>query len=350
MKDYKVLHVDTGKEWRGGQRQVYILHKLLIENDINSFLLCNKEGELYKVCMDKKIKNVYPAEYKNELKSSEYTEIIHNISPEILHAHDGHAVAVCAKNKGGRLFFNTRRVSYPISFLSRIFKYSKIDVHVGVGEAISEYLLRYFKNVHTIDSCIEMDRFKKSIANPLLVNDKKFQLLFVGAFSEQKGIHIVLQAAEKLSKKTEDFHLHLVGDGELLEKMKNLVKELKINELVTFYGSRKDIENFYHNSDIVIVPSVDGEGSNGVIKEGMACGKTVIASDLKENLSLGVDKQSLIFFKSTDIKELSDTILDIFDNKILLKKEAVTSNSERFDCKNTVRKYINLYNSYLNGN
>jgi len=38
----KILHIDLGKEFRGGQRQASILHLGLLDNKIESFFIANK--------------------------------------------------------------------------------------------------------------------------------------------------------------------------------------------------------------------------------------------------------------------------------------------------------------------
>ena len=45
-----ILHIDTEKYWRGGQQQVYYLHKALIAKGIKSILVCNKSSELSIIC------------------------------------------------------------------------------------------------------------------------------------------------------------------------------------------------------------------------------------------------------------------------------------------------------------
>ena len=49
----KILHVDTGRTWRGGQKQVFSLHRGLLERGVDSLLVCSDGGELQRRTADK---------------------------------------------------------------------------------------------------------------------------------------------------------------------------------------------------------------------------------------------------------------------------------------------------------
>jgi len=46
----KVLHIDTGWTWRGGQQQVFLLHRELLKNGVDSRLIARSDGELIVRC------------------------------------------------------------------------------------------------------------------------------------------------------------------------------------------------------------------------------------------------------------------------------------------------------------
>jgi len=345
--NFSVMHLDTGREWRGGQRQVLILHKGLLNAGIDSHLVCNKFGALYKQCKKEEIPRVYPLEYENKVKTGEYEKAADIIEPDIVHTHDSHALSLALKLKNDFLLVNTRRVSYPIKFLSRKLKYAQVDVHVGVSISIGKMLSKYFKHVHTIPSCIELSRFKPERQKDVLENPKDINILFVGAFSKQKGVDVLIRAAGELDKIHRNVQFHFVGGGDLETEMHNLTEELGISNITSFYGARYDVENFYKSADMLVVPSVDGEGSSGVIKEGMACGLKVIASNLPENMELGEDGEHLLFFKNSDHNDLCNMIDNVIENRDGLNKNIILEKSQEFDCSNLIEKYERLYKQYL---
>ena len=339
-KQMKILHIDTGLSFRGGQRQAKILHLGLLKSGVKSFFLANKNGTLIK-----KLPNSIPFDYKNELSINthkEFVKVLQTIKPDIVQTHDGHAVALGSFHKKlGYKLVETRRVSYSISFISRVVKYSKVDLHIAVSEEIKQYLAKYFKKVVKISSCIEFDRFKIEKLD-IFKDIDKYHILFVGAFTKQKGIDILIKAFKNI----DDYNLklHMVGDGELLNEMKSLARD---DKRIVFYGRRDDVEQFYLNSSLVIVPSVDGEGSSGVIKEAIVAGKIVIASDLNANQELITDGLNGIIFKKESQKDLQEKIESIISKKISIDYNEIKRVAGNYSCNYLIKKYLDEYQRIL---
>ena len=212
----RVIHIDTGKEFRGGQRQVLILHKGLLTSGVESYLLCRKKSNLYQRAKDERIENVIGFEPNNFYYSNSLNKNLKNLKPEIVHCHDSKSLNYFIFKRKSFKLIETRRVSYPISSFSIKYKYSKCDWHVAVSEEIENYLRKFFKNVTTIHSGIELERFKKDFnENPLKGNFEK-NILFVGALTKQKGVEVLIKAFYILSKEFQNSALHIVGDGKLL--------------------------------------------------------------------------------------------------------------------------------------
>jgi len=344
----KVLHIDTGKDWRGGQRQVLTLHKELLHRNINSYLLCNKEGLLYQVALNSGIENIFALDLSRSLFGFLNSQINSNIKilePNIVHCHESKSVSLVKKDKKYSIF-HTRRVSYPIKNLSIFFKYSKVDTHIAVNEKIKKYMSNYFKRVIFIPSCIELFRFKQEAFQEVFKKEH-INILYVGAFTEQKGLEILINALPGVVKKYPNIRLHLVGEGPLFQKIKELAINNNLIENVIFYGRRNDIEEFYLSSDYVVFPSINGEGSSGVIKESLAAGKTIIASNLEDNQGLIEDKVTGFFFENGSHESLSTILLKLLDQKVKLNSEILINSVLKYNCKETVSLHIESYKKVI---
>jgi glycosyltransferase involved in cell wall biosynthesis len=116
--------------------------------------------------------------------------------------------------------------------------------------------------------------FDISVITPCKEYDNYF--LYFGRFSEEKGVHVLLEAMQFLKA----VHLVLVGEGPQMLQLKALT--LKYNLLnVEFVGPKwgKDLEGFLHKSRFVVVPSIWHENFPYVILQSFAAGKTVIGTD-----------------------------------------------------------------------
>ena len=340
----KILHVDGGLEWRGGQKQVHLLHEGLLEKGFQSYLACNKQGELYQQS-HASLQNCIGWDFTGKRSSAtkkDLQAIVDHIQPDIIHFHD--SLSINYSKVGDCFKMATRRVSYPIKWFSRATKYSKIDLHVGVSKTITNYMAKYFKNCATIHSSIDLKYFSESCSKNLLKHPSDFNILYVGAYSKQKGIPVLLDAFSKLIKVNPNARLHLCGSGELENDINTRIEKQQLQEKVIQYGHQKDIAPFYHEADVVIVPSVDGEGSSGTIKEGIACLKTVYASDIEPNKELITDKQNGYLFES----ENSDSLLQLLNKKHRISSSILKESRLNFSSKKMIDDYISLYNSSFN--
>ena len=58
-----------------------------------------------------------------------------------------------------------------------------------------------------------------------------------------------------LSNRNDKYHLTLIGIGEKLEEMKELVKKLNLEEKVTFAGVVSNVNEYLQAMDIFVLPS-----------------------------------------------------------------------------------------------
>jgi glycosyltransferase involved in cell wall biosynthesis len=109
-------------------------------------------------------------------------------------------------------------------------------------------------------------------------------ILFVGKLVPKKGVDVLLRALAQLR---DDCRLILVGGGPLEEKIEAEIRELGLTDRVVRTGWLRNeaLPAYYAAADVICVPSVtdahgETEGMPVVVQEAMACGKTLVASDV----------------------------------------------------------------------
>lgn len=112
------------------------------------------------------------------------------------------------------------------------------------------------------------------------------RLLGVGRFVEKKGFIYLVEAAKLLQQRGVSFELTIIGDGPLLEEVRQRSRELGVDKQVHLVGRQgsEEVRRAMSQADAVIVPSVtsqsgEKEGLPVVIMEAMATGLPVVASD-----------------------------------------------------------------------
>jgi glycosyltransferase involved in cell wall biosynthesis len=161
------------------------------------------------------------------------------------------------------------------------------DVMTNVSDkAVEDYIRRKAvpaNKIKAIYNGIDTTRFKFDMSDRIVLrNDlgisKRYLLLSVGRFAEQKDYPNLLEAIHQLTKIRQDFMHLIVGDGELRSEIEKQVSRLNISSYVTLLGFRNDIPELLSASDIFVLSS-SHEGFGLVVAEAMACERIVVATD-----------------------------------------------------------------------
>jgi len=107
----------------------------------------------------------------------------------------------------------------------------------------------------------------------------------IGRLSNEKGCLDMLEAFQLAAQGNRSLHLIFVGDGPLLEPMKEKILDLNLAHTVTLAGYQNPVHPYYDAMDILVCPS-HTEGISNVILESMAFGLPVIATRVGGNPEL----------------------------------------------------------------
>ena len=108
------------------------------------------------------------------------------------------------------------------------------------------------------------------------------KVIAVGTFSKEKGFDYLIRAARELTRRGVDLEVELVGDGEEAGSLKRLAREIGITDRVRFKGwvHSSAVRTAMRDATILVHPSNGlGDGLPNVIREAMALGTPVIASN-----------------------------------------------------------------------
>ncbi len=132
-------------------------------------------------------------------------------------------------------------------------------------------------------NAIDVQRFRfdpvkrERVRNELGVTDK-FVMGHIGRFMHQKNHAFLVDVFYEVYQRRKDAVLLLVGEGELLEQIRDKVKRMGITDAVIFYGSSRDTGELYPAMDLFCLPSFY-EGVPVVAIEAQGNGLPVLVSD-----------------------------------------------------------------------
>jgi glycosyltransferase involved in cell wall biosynthesis len=117
---------------------------------------------------------------------------------------------------------------------------------------------------------------------PLRTAMQTLRIAYVGRFVVEKGVPVLLRAAQLLAKTGCNFEVTLIGDGPERSNLEALSADLGLTGRVTFAGQlqRNQVDNLLRTTDVVVMPSLCEETAGLAAMEQMMTGGIVVASEI----------------------------------------------------------------------
>lgn len=243
----------------------------------------------------------------------------YNIPKRIIHCHN-------SANDGGKTKllihkYNKKRIfSYATDFWS-----CSEDAAPWFFDKTIVNSARY----RIIPNAIDVRKYKRSQSireeyRKRLGLENKIVIGHVGRFHFQKNHHFLIEIFEELAKRKDEYHLLLVGQGELEQEIKELVKNRNLENKVTFLGARSDMCNIYQVMDCFVMPS-QFEGLGIVALEAQATQVPCVLSDTIPVVTKVNDNVIFISLQRA-VKEWADEIESIIcQSDLKIKNKMVGS-------------------------
>jgi glycosyltransferase involved in cell wall biosynthesis len=152
---------------------------------------------------------------------------------------------------------------------------------------------------------------------------------YVGTLAPHKGVHILLQAMQKIPPET--CRLHIFGSDSHYGDYGKMLRELAAGLDVTFHGvlDRANIGSAFEKLDCLVMPSLWLENSPVVIQEAFAAGVPVIASGQGGMAELIQDGRSGRLFPAGDVSALATHMASVIHSPTTLRTWSVSMDKPR---------------------
>ncbi len=337
----KVLHLISGGDTGGAKTHIISLLKGL-NKLIDANVICFLEDTFYE---DAKAAGISIEVYKQKSRSDmsvvkRLTEEIENKNYDIIHCHGARAnfIAMFLKRKVKRPLITTIHSDYKLDFKDNIYKkfvfttlntiaLKIFDYYIAISDTFKEMLIeRGFKkdkifvayNGIDLDLPPEFQTKDEFLKTYSIDYGNKMIVGIVARLDQVKDHETFIKAANIVLKTNNDLIFLIAGDGNDEKRLKDIVKEFKIEDKVRFLGYVKKPYSFFNAIDVNVLTSVS-ESFPYVILEGARMKKTVISTEVGGVSKLIKDNYNGYLIPVGDEHALAEKIQALYTNREKIK-------------------------------
>ena len=335
MSRLRVLEVIDEGSVGGGQQHVLLLARGLNERGIEVAVACPAEGFLADQ-LDAVGVPRFPIRMYNRPDPAALAAMVRLCRAErfdLVHTHGG--TAGLWGRLGARLAGVPARVHtfhglHALHQRSRAWRGLLLAVERGLSRATSHVICVAASDLRlaakaglvpagggtVIRNGIDLARFaeqtdpsgRASVRTGLGLQENDFVIGTIGRLHRQKGHEFLVRAASSVVATHPESRFVIVGDGELREELRRLVKELGLERQVLLPGERTDVPGLLRAFDLFVLPSL-WEGLPLVLIEDAAEWCAILATEVDGNLEILESGESALFVPPADPAGLANALL-----------------------------------------
>jgi glycosyltransferase involved in cell wall biosynthesis len=298
-RPYRILHLDTGREWRGGQQQVLYLSRSLTTAGHTSIILTPRGSPMAIRAreLDVPVREISYHGAGDPIAIKQVVQAIQETEADVLHAHTANAHSLgffvmrwpALPKEKRPAFVVHRRVDFPPGNdpLTRMRYTSEQCLFLCVSGAVRDVLQRHgvpVERLRVVRSCVDTARIdchthedRTLLRGELGLPGDADLIGVVGALVPHKGHRHMLEAMPRILATRPEARLIVFGDGPLEAELRRASWERGLQSRVSFAGFRPDVARFLHCLDIFAHPSIE-EGLGTSILDAMAARLPVVAT------------------------------------------------------------------------
>jgi glycosyltransferase involved in cell wall biosynthesis len=170
----------------------------------------------------------------------------------------------------------------------------------------------------------------------------------IGRLNAQKGHRFLLDAAPAVLARHPEARFLVVGDGDLMDPLKEQARALGVAAAVVFAGHRADVPDLLGAIDVFCISSLY-EGTPLALFEAMAAGKTIVSTAVDGCREVLEDGKTGLLVPPGDAPALAAALARLLDDPTLGRAlaENARAASARYDIRTCVAQMEALYDEVL---
>lgn len=213
-------------------------------------------------------------------------------------------------------------------------------------DRFEEFIFKKCKSIHTVSSylknmiieqgvdgsriqvtpnAIDPEKFSGKISNKNLINKYNFKdkivIGFAGWFDEWDRLDLLIDVFSSLHKKHPNISLLLIGDGAVLNNVRNITSNNGIDSNVVLTGAvdRNEVHNYLSLLDIAVITHSNEFGSPVVMFEFMGLKIPIVAPRLLPITDVLKHRETALLFDTLNMSELENKIELLINDESMRK-------------------------------
>lgn len=345
-----IVHVASGREWRGGQRQVWLLARELNRRGTAQVVVTTAQSELARRLTADGVR-IHPAAWRAGVDPRVIPAIVRELqSSAVLHAHDAHSLTLASLSAipRSRPLVVTRRVTFP---LQRGYFWRRACRIIAISGAVREALLRDGigpERVVTVPSAVDPDVSQCSgldLRALLGIPPAGQVAVHLGALTPEKDQGTLILAAARLVRDLPDLHWVIVGDGPLRAELQRQIGALGLHDRVHLLGALDDPHRALAQADVFVLSSV-AEGLGSSVLAAMAGRVPIVATRVGGVPDL-LESGSGLLVQPEDPQELATAVQRVLTDRSVGSKllDAAGREIEKYSVSAMADQVLSVYRS-----
>lgn len=244
--------------------------------------------------------------------------------------------------------FYAKKFAKILKFLLKV-TYDHANEVIVISNSMKKYIQQEIKvrnkNISIVYNGVDTVKFNliktENIQFESEFKNAKIKLLNVARLDDNKNQQYLIRLMPNILKEKPDAKLFIIGKGEREIELKNLIKELNLENDIFLLGWKKNVADYMRESDLFLISS-KYESFGNVVAESLSCGLLVVSSNYENVIHEIIFESNLgVIVDLSDYRKYVDSVIELL-NKNIDKTEIYDIFNNKFDIRKTKKEYINI--------
>lgn len=325
-----VLHVDTERGWRGGERQALWLARELARRGVGT-IVAGRSGEPFSERSREcglEVVACDPASEIDPRAALAVRRVIRERRVDVVHAHTAHAVAVAALATVGTgiPYVVSRRVDFPLrANIGTRLKYGRAARFIAISQAVARVLERSgiaADRIAVVPDGVDVHRVVEpsspAVLRALGVAEGPLVVQVAQLVGHKDPVNFV-RAVARARESVPGVQALLVGDGPLRPAVEAEIAALKLEGVAHLAGYRTDADALLASANVACLSSRE-EGMGSVLLDSLAFGLPIAATRAGGIPEVVIHGECGLLARPGDPQALGDAIATLLGDRALAQR------------------------------